>query len=75
MARRIVQIATYPMVGSTSVYALCNDGTLWALHGRKDWTRLKDVPQDGPASDGQEIDWKEAREQNAFAGFKDDDEP
>lgn len=53
--RKVVQIATYPMVGSTSVYALCDDGTLWALHGRKEWTRLKDIPQ--PEESGTVIDY------------------
>lgn len=46
--RQIVQIATMPAEPSfnSCIYALCNDGSLWAL-SEKVWLRLKDIPQDG----------------------------
>jgi hypothetical protein len=49
--RKIIQIFAIPCgsaemeSNSTIVFALCNDGTVWAI-GRKDnWSKLPDIPQ------------------------------
>ena len=45
--RKIVQISAAPVnaVPTTEVFALCDDGSVWALW--KGWSRLPDIPQDG----------------------------
>lgn len=46
--RRIVQINTVrnEVVGLVTVYALCNDGTLWCKAGGfNEWQQVEGVPQ------------------------------
>ena len=49
--RRVIQIQALPAshVAYTAdrdgiLYALCDDGTMWALNGNNTWERIKDVP-------------------------------
>ena len=43
--RRVVQIAAATLNGRVPVvYALCNDGTMWAKIDGK-WLRIEDVPE------------------------------
>ena len=50
--RKIIQVATMPATPSntyqheqpSTLYALCDDGTLWAVVARSRWTRVKDIP-------------------------------
>lgn len=52
--RKIVQIAPNPKNGTSTVLALCDDGTVWGLgrHAGDDhaafWGRLTPIPQDQP---------------------------
>jgi hypothetical protein len=58
LARRIAQIACMPAIEQgglaptpSALYALCNDGSVWAISDATadTWLRLKDIPQDGAA--------------------------
>lgn len=45
--RRIVQISTArnDLAGFTTLYALCNDGTLWRMtSGFNEWQQIEGVP-------------------------------
>lgn len=52
MKRKIIQIAIAPETESTIavLYALCDDGTLWALvdNNTSEWEAVKPIPQDEP---------------------------
>jgi hypothetical protein len=45
--RKIVQITAVPGAdnGESSIYALCDDGTLWALSHSGQWHELPAIPQ------------------------------
>jgi hypothetical protein len=49
--RKVIQIACMPMpspLQDPALYALCDDGSMWALsEDSGGWVRLKSVPQDG----------------------------
>jgi hypothetical protein len=49
MKRQIVQIAA----SENTLAALCDDGTIWALHG--DWTLMPPIPQDPEAPEVVEL--------------------
>lgn len=61
-SRKVIQIATMPQKESTgrmeqvpaALYALCDDGTMWALNaGTNDWwLEVKAVPQPWDAERG-----------------------
>ncbi len=52
MKRKIIQICSN-FIGESyvypdSIYALCNDGTVWELENSKKWRLLPEIPQDNP---------------------------
>jgi hypothetical protein len=59
MSRKIIQVATMPPVQTPSglvnresaLYALCSDGTVWAMDMEGEhaasWYQLEAIPQDG----------------------------
>lgn len=42
--RKIIQIASV----EESLYALCDDGSVWYMGFRGDWIDVKPIPQDEP---------------------------
>lgn len=49
--RKIIQISCPSDEDSSSVYVLCNDGTVWKLkwdliEQKEEWIELKKIPQD-----------------------------
>lgn len=64
MSRKVIQIATMPesrASGDVSVtavlYALCDDGTMWAISYDEwnDWREVKPIPQPQPAEAGESM--------------------
>ena len=56
MKRKVIQIATSESVSENdhvhSLYALCDDGSIFVMQGHDKWKRIKNVPQ--PESDESE---------------------
>jgi hypothetical protein len=53
--RKIIQIAVVPEGHlPETVFALCNDGTVWILRFAGPWCQLPDLPQDQPENPNQE---------------------
>lgn len=51
LMRKIIQISCPSDEDSSSVYVLCNDGTVWKLkwdliEQKEEWIELKKIPQD-----------------------------